>query len=402
MATTLLFKTTNLNAIGSFLDTSDVATAAPATGVVATQASGTNIQWTATSGGAVLEWISKRSPAGGWTLSGQITAVINASESDAAANAAWRIRLYKRTAAGSETELTGSPWDDVAELPTTNTQLSKLFTPTSMSFAEDDRLAIRMFITNVGTMAAGHTCTITYNGNAGQVANSRIALFETVSWKVEWAVGVAAQTMAAFTQSTAGGPIVAGAAAQTMAAITQVASGGNVIGGAAAQAMAEITQVAAGLAVLAGSAAQTMTAITQVATGLVDLIGSAAQTIAAFTQAATAVATIPPKHTRRSANAFDLAAAVLHADANLSVPASWRRGGRGAVAAVRIIRTLGGDVATPFGRAVRVTEGHTISVLDVDGQPSRGDTWTLDDGTILTAIDPVRDAEGSTWTVTVR
>jgi hypothetical protein len=400
--TTILFKTTSLNAIGSFLDTSATATAAPATGVVATTAGGTNIQWTATSGGSVLEWITLRSPVGGWTLSGQITAVINAFESDAAANAAWRIRLYKRTAAGAETELTGSPWDDVAELPTTNTQLSKLFTPTSMSFAEDDRLVIRMFITNTGTMAAGHTATITYNGNADQVANSRIALFETVPWKVEWASGAAAQTMAAFTQSTTAGPIASGAAAQTIDAITQVASGGWLKFGSAAQTIDAITQVAAGLMNITGSASQTIAAVPQVASGLADLNGAAAQTMAAFTVAFTAVARVPRPERVPRPTVFHTAARTLHNDTNLSVLATYRQAARGAPVEMRIIRSLGGDVATPFGRQLRVTEGATIMVLAEDCTPAKGDTWRLDDGVILTAIDADRDAEGAAWTVTVR
>ena len=99
---------------------------------------------------------------------------------------------------------------------------------------------------------------------------------------------------------------------------------------------------------------------------------------------------------------FDTADATLHADPNLSVPADWRQGGRGPGVAVRIIRTVASGVATPFGRQVRVTEGAEISVLSADCTPARNDTWTLADGTILTALDAARSAEGTSWTVTVR
>lgn len=99
---------------------------------------------------------------------------------------------------------------------------------------------------------------------------------------------------------------------------------------------------------------------------------------------------------------FTAAAAVLHADVNLSVPATYRQAGQGAGVTVRIIRNQASDLATPFGRQVRVTEGHTISVLAAVCTPARGDTWTLEDGTILTATDVDRSEEGASYTVTIR
>jgi hypothetical protein len=101
-------------------------------------------------------------------------------------------------------------------------------------------------------------------------------------------------------------------------------------------------------------------------------------------------------------NAFDLAAGALHRDLNIAIPATYRQAGRGAGVAVRIIRSEGSDLATPFGRQVRVTEGASISVLAADCTPAKGDTWTLADGTILTAVDTARSDTGTSHTVTVR
>lgn len=99
---------------------------------------------------------------------------------------------------------------------------------------------------------------------------------------------------------------------------------------------------------------------------------------------------------------FDTAAEVLHADPNMSVSAVYMQGGRGAGMTVRIIRSRGGGVAQAFGRELRVTEEPSISVLAADCTPEKGDTWVLEDGTILTAVDAERSVEGASWTVTVR
>ena len=100
------------------------------------------------------------------------------------ANCGGRVRLYKRTAAGSETELTGSPWNDGVEFGTSRAAMNWVFTPTSMSFDEDDRLVVRVFLTNVGTMAGGFTCSWSYDGpTAAADGDSYITLNETVLFK---------------------------------------------------------------------------------------------------------------------------------------------------------------------------------------------------------------------------
>lgn len=100
--------------------------------------------------------------------------------------------------------------------------------------------------------------------------------------------------------------------------------------------------------------------------------------------------------------AFAAAEAVLHADRNLSIPATYRQAGRGAGVAVRIIRSAGGGLAQAFGRDLRVTQDASISVLASDCAPAKGDVWELADGTLLTATDVERSVEGGSYTVTVR
>jgi hypothetical protein len=199
MATILFMRETTGNAIGSFRDAVTTAGSSTTTGVVTLTNGGSNIQWTKTAGGAALEWISGRSPVGGWTLSGLVSVQLRALESNANDQAQGRIRLYKRTSAGSETELTGSPWDDGVEMGTTNTALTWTFTPTSMAFAENDRLVIRFFVTNVGGAMTTGTATMSYDGAAAGTGDTRVQINENVTFKNEERTGTLASTLGAIT-----------------------------------------------------------------------------------------------------------------------------------------------------------------------------------------------------------
>lgn len=186
MATKLFLRETTNNGIGSFRDMVTTAGSSLTTGVVNTTASGTNIQWTKTAGGAVLEWISGRVPAGGFTLSGTMTFNIWASESNMSANAGGRARYYIRTAAGSETEIATSPADDGVEFGTSRAAMNWTEVPTSTAFSENDRLVVRYFITNVGTMGGGFTCTMAYDAATGGAdGDSWVQINETVTFKGE-------------------------------------------------------------------------------------------------------------------------------------------------------------------------------------------------------------------------
>lgn len=186
MATKLFLRDTSNSGIGNFYDMVGSAGSSTSTGVVNTTASGTEIQWTRTAGGTVLEWISGRVPSGGFTLSGTMTFSIWAQESNMLANCGARARVFKRAANGTETEVGGGPYNDGVEFGTSTGEFDWTGTPSSTSFAENDRIVVRYYITNAGgTMATGYTCTITYNGADAATGDSFFQINENVTFKAE-------------------------------------------------------------------------------------------------------------------------------------------------------------------------------------------------------------------------
>lgn len=186
MATRLILRRMSTSAIGNFFDATPTrGPFALTTAVVNTVASGTQIQWTRTAGGTVLEWITGRSPTGGWTISGTVTFNTWAKESDMAANCGMRCRLFRRTPGGVETEVAGGPFDKAAEFGTTlNNADQWTGTATSLAFAEDDRLVIRLYITNIGTMGGPYTCTMDYDTvTANADGDCWVELTQTVAFK---------------------------------------------------------------------------------------------------------------------------------------------------------------------------------------------------------------------------
>ncbi len=100
MATKLFLRQTYASGIGAFLDMLPTASTDYITGVVNTAASGTQIQWTDSAGGSVLEWISGRVPSGGFTLSGTMSFSLWARESNMSANCGARARLQENVGRG--------------------------------------------------------------------------------------------------------------------------------------------------------------------------------------------------------------------------------------------------------------------------------------------------------------
>lgn len=150
--------------------------------VTNTTASGTEIQATKTAGGSTVAWISGRVPTGGFTLTA-VDISLWQIESNMNANIGGRFRLFKRTAAGVITEISGGPFDDGAEMGTTIAEDTWTGNPTDTAFAEDDRILLRYYLTNVGTMAGSFTGTMTFNGAAGATGDSFLNLAETVAFK---------------------------------------------------------------------------------------------------------------------------------------------------------------------------------------------------------------------------
>jgi hypothetical protein len=190
MATKLFLRNTTNNGI---TDTADdvvydmVATAGSAsdTDVVGTVASGTENQWRQAAGGNTVAWISGRVPSGGFTLtSADISAWLH--ESNMNANCGGRLRVFKRAANGTVTELGGGPFNDGVEFAVgTPTEMTWVANVTDTAFAEDDRILIRLYITNVGSMGGGFDCTLTFNAADGSTGDSFFNIAETVTFKVE-------------------------------------------------------------------------------------------------------------------------------------------------------------------------------------------------------------------------
>jgi hypothetical protein len=189
MATKLFLRNTSTNGIsdtgdGIVYDMVTTAGASADTAVVNTAASGTQIQFTKTAGGSTIAWISGRAPAGGFTLT---TTDIDAwlQESNAQANCGGRYRVFKRTAAGVTSEVAGGPFNDGVEFGTGAASMTWAGNVTDTAFSEDDRILVRLYITNVGTMGGGRTCTLTFNAANAATGDSFFNIAETVAFKAE-------------------------------------------------------------------------------------------------------------------------------------------------------------------------------------------------------------------------
>lgn len=172
---------------------------APATAVVNT-ADGVGAPWTQTGGGAPIAWVTPRF-SGSWyftnvtmTVNGspitipRVQGIVYAIESNAAAEAAFTVRLYRlrgsvetecaairhnSDASGDELPLTYPAFGDI----TWNVNSGRAVnTVTPCDFQPDDRLVIRLFLRETTTLVSGHTATVSYDGTGTQ---SYLDLFDT-------------------------------------------------------------------------------------------------------------------------------------------------------------------------------------------------------------------------------
>lgn len=395
MATKLFLRNTAANAIGNFYDMLPVAGAAAATGIVNTAASGTQIQWTRTAAGTVLEWVSGRVPAGGFTLTGTMSFSIWAQESNAQANCGARARVFKRTSGGVETEVIGGPYNDGVEFGTSAAEMTWTGLPTATMFAEDDRIVVRYYITNVGTMGSGRTCTITYNAADAATGDSFFQINENVTFKAEsivaeadaaaTATSTAASLAAAFllaVASVAGVATPSGAAAAlalTSGATTALASGQSVSG-----IVAQAEGSAAGLAAISGSS-QTFigtngqTAATALASGVSGAkVASAGSANGAAATAAVAGARLgAAASSAGSSQGTGASAAKVSASASsagLSSPS--------ASSALKIPSVAQGQSSTAV-QGESETLGTPVIVVDADGAASGAATALADTVTVM-------------------
>lgn len=189
MSTKLFLRNTETHGLTPDGDTTwyDMVTTAGAsadTAVVNTTASGTEIQFTKTAGGSTIAWISGRVPSGGFTLT---TTDVDAwlHESNGQANVGGRYRVFKRASNGTITELAGGPFSDGAEPGTSAASMTWVGNVTDTAFAEDDRILVRFYITNVGTMGGNRTATLTFNAANAATGDSFFNIAETVAFKAE-------------------------------------------------------------------------------------------------------------------------------------------------------------------------------------------------------------------------
>jgi len=190
MATKLFLRSTQMNPFGGiYHDMVTAAGASATTAIVDSVADGTEIQWTQTAGGALVQWVSGRVPAGGFTLT-TTDISIWAHETSATANDGGRYRVFKRTAAGVETEIGGGPFDDGVEFTkTTPTEMTWAGNVTDQAFAENDRILLKVYITNIGTMG-NFTSVLTYDAADAATGDSFFNIAETVTFKAEDAAPV--------------------------------------------------------------------------------------------------------------------------------------------------------------------------------------------------------------------
>ena len=178
MSTTLYLRSTQNNLSG-YYDLLISAGSSSAYAEVNTVAGGTEIQWTLTRGGSVIKWASEPFAAGFTLTAAGLKAW--AQESNAAANSALRFRLFKYSG-GTETELGGGPFTAEWELPTSLSYHNLSGDATDTSFAAGDRLVLKCYITNVGTMGGSRYCTLAFNSSTYP---SRVEVAETVGFQRE-------------------------------------------------------------------------------------------------------------------------------------------------------------------------------------------------------------------------
>ncbi len=189
--TTLYLRNTLANGIGStYYDLSTTAGNASDTAVVTSTIAGTEIQWTKTAGGAIAQWVSGPAPVGGFTLTSSSISIW-ANEDAAATNIGGRYRIFKRAADTTETELGGGPFDQGVEVATSATEYTWTGDPTDTAFAANDRILLKLYITNIGVMAAG-TGTLTFNVASGGTGDSFLSIAPVVVFSPEIPVQVVA------------------------------------------------------------------------------------------------------------------------------------------------------------------------------------------------------------------
>lgn len=143
-------------------------------------AGGTEIQFKQS--GSLHGFIGPAAPAGGFTLT-TLSLTIYGQENSMNDNVGFRCRVFKRSAAGVITEVGGGPFNDGVELGTSEGAMSWIADVTDTVFAQNDRILLRFYLTNVGTMAANANASQLWydNGTSGGNGNSFVDITYTTA-----------------------------------------------------------------------------------------------------------------------------------------------------------------------------------------------------------------------------
>ena len=185
--TKLYLRSTQANGIGAtYYDLLLTAGSSADTAVVDTTVAGTEIQFTKTAGGGLVNFITAPFALAYTLTSADLSAWFK--ESVDLANIGARARFFKYSA-GVETELTGGPFDDGVEFTTSDAEYTWTANYGDTAFAAGDRLLLKLYITNVGVMALG-TGTLTFNAADGGTGDSFIQTLEALTFSAEAATTV--------------------------------------------------------------------------------------------------------------------------------------------------------------------------------------------------------------------
>lgn len=293
MATALHLKNTTNNGItdtgdGIVYDMTVDAGLVSDSSVTNTVASGTQIQFTKTAGGSTIAWISGRVPAGGFTLTSITNVVLNSVvESSMSANIGGRLRVFRYQPGPTITELGGGPFNDGVEWPTNAGSVGWTANPTDQAFNENDRILVRFYLTNVGTMGGGFTGTVVFGTNSSQ-----INIAETVTFKAESPSGTISANLPKVTASMSGIAEHYGTISSNLPKITMSASGQKVETGTIASNLPKPTASMSGMVgvVVTGTLTTNLLVPTAAMTGIVAHLGTLAANLLLPTAALAGIA----------------------------------------------------------------------------------------------------------------
>ncbi len=223
--------------VSGYLNLNNAKGAAAVLSTTTTTAGGTRINWTATAGGSALAWISPPLTAA-YSFNAAATCNVWARESANAVNSTVRCEIGRYTTAEQTAHCTGSLATEISNAMAVRNWTC---TNTTTSYAAGDRVVVRIFAANFGTMTAGNQ-TGNYDAPAAATGDSYVTLpgapsFQTTTVAdgsnpsvVTIAPGAAATNLDAFTLATNNGT-------DTVASITVTFAAGT----AQALSLAEIT-----------------------------------------------------------------------------------------------------------------------------------------------------------------